>query len=515
MSFSPQNTASSTAATKTPSGVRNIYNALSIKLEEIHSIEAISATLSWDQLVMMPAQAASLRSKQLEFLAGLSHDKKTDPELGKTISALFENQGTTNFQELNEYDVANLRLAHRSFQRASLVPKSLAMRAAELSSRGYEVWVEAREKSDWEAFEPILAEWIELRRETARCIDPNTDIYDVLLDDFEIGFTSARIEEIFSYLKAQLIPLVRAVAAKPQPDNSFLQGEFDIDEQTKFNHRIAKDLGFDTTAGRLDTSVHPFTTGSTVDVRMTTRYKINELMEGITGTVHETGHALYEQGLNREYSQLPAAQALSSGVHESQSLLWERMVGLSPGFWEYYTPILRSHFPQIPSVTISAMHRAINTSKPGYIRVEADELTYPLHVVLRFEIERDLILKKLDPKDVPSVWSSKLKEYLGIVPPSDREGALQDVHWSEGLIGYFPTYTLGAIMASMFYKQAEKSIPGLHGQISRGEFKQLREWLRVNIHRKGSIYRNADELCAHVCGRPIDPEGYVNYLKDK
>ncbi|KXS21287.1 Zn-dependent carboxypeptidase [Gonapodya prolifera JEL478] len=496
--------------------VRELFDALRPKLEEITALDMAQSTLSWDQLVMMPPQAGPLRSQQLAVLAGVTHERRSDPALGKLIKEIVARKDSGEFEELGEYERSTIRLAHRSYLRDSLLPTPLATRMAALSSRGYEVWATARERSDWGMFVPVLREWVECKRDWKECVQGNVGgVYDFLLDGYEIGFTSARLDVIFAYLKKELIPLIRAVSGKPPPDTSFMQGAFDVDEQTKVNHRISRDMGFDTTAGRLDTSLHPFTTGSSVDVRMTTRYKPDELMEGITGTVHETGHALYDQGINKEYAMLPGAWPLSTGVHESQSLFWERMICLSPEFWHHYAPILREHFPTIPAVPISAWHRAVNASKPGFIRVEADELTYPMHVILRYEIERDLVEGMLDPVDVPKVWADKIQEYLGITPPNDAVGALQDMHWGQGLVGYFPTYTLGAIMASMFYKKAQEAIPDLSGQVSRGEFKQLREWLRVKIHNTGSLCRNADELCVRVCGSPIDPELFVNYLKDK
>jgi len=304
---------------------------------------------------------------------------------------------------------------------------------------------------------------------------------------------------------------------KPSPDLSFLQHKFDVKIQTLLNHQISKELGFDTEAGRLDVSVHPFSTGIHVtDVRMTTRYKESDFIDGVSGTIHETGHSLYEQGRNLEYADLPVSEALSMGIHESQSLFWERMIGLSLPFWKLYWPKVKEHFSQIPKdVSAEKFYLAINKVEAGMIRIEADEVTYPMHIILRYELEKGLIEGTVEVDDLPKLWNAKMKEYLGIEPKTDSEGVLQDTHWSSGSIGYFPTYTLGAIYASQFYKQLEKEIPNVESLVEKGDFKPIKEWLRIKIHHKGSLIPSGDLLTKDVTGEPLNPSIFTDYLTQK
>jgi len=393
-------------------------------------------------------------------------------------------------------------------------------REAELESRGYHSWVQARKEKDWSLFAPVLKEWVTARRERAALIDPSLPPYDVLADDYSAGLTAARIREIFDSVKVGLVPLLAELREKgTAPDASWLRGQFDTERQAELCREVALALGFDLERGRLDVSVHPFTGGAhPSDVRMTTRFKADDLTEGLTGAIHETGHALYEQGRSLDYDGLPVNAAAGMAVHESQSLLWERMVGLSRPFAAYLLPKLCSAFPGAfpPEKRPEDLYAALNVVRvPSLIRVEADEVTYPMHIILRFEIETGLIDGSINVDDVPTLWSQKMQEYLGVTPSNDAEGCLQDMHWSAGLAGYFPTYSLGAMMAVQFFAAAEAELPNLGESLAKGDFAPLRTWLREKVHKVGSLHPTADDLLIAVTGKPLDPELFIDYLRKK
>lgn len=495
------------------------YTRLKALLEEESSLTSINALLEWDMQVMLPAKSGDSRSKQMEALAGVLHDKRTSKELGALLEKMQNDKDaqSNDKHELDDWEQAVVREAQRDYKKHSSVPKELAQREAKLATEGYDIWVKARKDNDFKAFAPVLTQWIDLRKEQCKYIDSSKEVYDVCLDMHERGLSASRIDEIFEQVKKDLIPLIQKIKQKEGPDRSFLEGKFDVKTQIELNHELAKMLGFDMECGRLDASVHPFTQEiHPTDVRMTTRFKDDDIMEGITGTIHETGHSLYEQGRNKEYANLPVSKALSMGIHESQSLLWERMVGLGLPFWKFFSPTVKNHFPQIPaSTTPEQFFKGINQVKASLIRVEADEVTYPLHIILRHEIESGLLKGTIKVEDLPAIWNSKMEEYLGILPPNDSEGVLQDTHWACGLFGYFPTYALGAIYASQFYHQAIKEIPDLEESISKGNFANLKGWLNHKIHIKGSLIPSGDLLTKQVTGQPLNPKIFTGYLNDK
>mmetsp|Transcript_85698 Transcript_85698/g.227708 ORF Transcript_85698/g.227708 Transcript_85698/m.227708 type:complete len:474 (-) Transcript_85698:95-1516(-) len=465
---------------------------------------------------MMPSGAVASRSAQKGALASVIHGKQTDSTLGDVLARL----QTGDQSSLDDYQRATVREAARDYRKATAVTEDLVRREAELESRGYQTWVQAREKKDWSIFAPVLKEWVAARRERAELVDPSQAPYDVLADDYSAGLTAARIQEIFDEVKEGLVPFLAELREKgTPPDASWLQGDFDTDKQAEFCKEIALALGFDLGKGRLDVSVHPFTGGAhPTDVRMTTRFKAGDVMEGLTGAIHETGHALYEQGRNAKHDGLPVSAAAGMAVHESQSLLWERMVGLSKPFAEYLMPKLAAAFPgSFPSDKgPEDLYAAVNVVKTAsLIRVEADEVTYPMHIILRFEIEKGLIEGEIDVDDVPKIWNQKMQEYLGVKPKDDAEGCLQDVHWSAGLAGYFPTYSLGAMAAVQIFGAARAELPELDAQISAGNFSPLREWLRTKVHSVGSLYPTADDLLVAVTGKPLDPQMFLEYLREK
>lgn len=491
------------------------FDALAKKLKDISALGGISGLLGWDEMVQLPPGAGDARANQKAALAGVIHEKQVDPALGDLITRL----KTADLSPLNEYQRATVREAARDYKKATAVTEELVRREAELESRGYATWVKARQEKDFSKFAPVLNEWVDARKERAALVDPNLPPYDVLADDYSAGLTAARLTEIFDQVKAGLIPFLADVKARGSaPDSAWLKGEYDTVVQAELCQEIAVALGFDLEKGRLDVSVHPFTGGAhPTDVRMTTRFKKDDVTEGLTGAIHETGHALYEQGRNLEYDGLPVNSAAGMAIHESQSLLWERMVALSLPFAEYLLPKLRAAFPQFPADrSAKDLYEAINVIRdPSFIRVEADEVTYPLHIILRFEVEKGLIEGTVSVEEIPALWNAKMKEYLGVEPDDDAQGCLQDVHWSAGLFGYFPTYTLGAMSAVQIFDAAKKELPTLDADLAAGNFAPLRKWLNEKVHSVGSLHPTADDLLEAVTGKPLDPQIFLNYLKAK
>mmetsp|Transcript_14162 Transcript_14162/g.36692 ORF Transcript_14162/g.36692 Transcript_14162/m.36692 type:complete len:567 (+) Transcript_14162:1-1701(+) len=491
-----------------------LFEELAEQLRDMAALEGCSGLLGWDEMVMMPPEAASARGKQKAALAGVLHDKSTSPALGRLLALLDK----ADCSELNKYQRATIRIAARDFKRKASVTKRLAQRIAELETEAMQAWVEARKESDFGKFAPFLEEWVAVSREKARMIDPSRPAYDVLLEEFEPGMTSARIDAIFEELKAGLVPLLKELRSGTRPDASFLSSPVSVDKQAEISRELAELLGFDTSKGRVDVSVHPFTGGThPTDVRITTRYKEEDMREGMMATIHETGHALYEQGRNLEYDGLPVNRAAGMGIHESQSLLWERMVALGEPFSRYLHPKLAATFPAMLEGRSQAdLYAAMNVmNEKSMIRVESDEITYPLHIILRYELEKGLIEGSIEVKDLPKLWNEKMAEYLGCEPASDAEGVLQDVHWSAGAFGYFPTYSLGAMAACQIYKEAARCLPSLQDDIAAGNFEPLKTWLNQNIHEVGSLYATGDDLLKAVTGSKLDPQVYLNHLTSK
>lgn len=492
------------------------YDELCKRLKDVSSLKGIDGLLQWDEMVMMPPGAAASRGAQKSALSGVIYDKRTDKEVGALLEQL---KNVDVSKELGQVAAAVVRDAAEDYHREVAVPKDLVLKAAELGTTAYAAWVKARQASDWSLFAPSLQQWVELLREKAAAIDPSKPVYDVLLVEYEKGMSSARLDEIFTQVRDGLIPLLADIKARgAKIDASWVVGEYDQEAQGKLCQKIALDLGFSTETGRLDVSVHPFTGGAhPSDVRMTTRYSKDNVMEAITGTIHETGHALYEQGRNLEYDGLPVNSAMGMGVHESQSLLWERMVGLSPAFMHYLLKQLAATFPsKFGAATPESLYEAANQVLfPSYIRVEADEVTYPMHIIIRYEIERQLLDGSIKVDDVPKLWNEKMEHYLGSTPPSDAKGCLQDIHWSMGALGYFPTYSLGAMYAVQIFQAASNDIPDLDAKIVAGEFAPLKAWLNEKIHKVGCLYASGDELMTVVTGKPLDPAVFLEYLRNK
>ncbi len=467
--------------------------------------------LHWDQEVIMPSGAAESRAKQMGVLAGIMHEKSTDPEIGQLLDSLIGENSFNNFEE------CNIREARREYEMETKVPKNLVMELAELSSKGHQVWVKARSENKFSDFAPVLSQLIELKKRWAEYVSPNLQSYDANIDLYERGTTMADITPVFESLKAELIPLIREIQASDyKPETSFLSGEFPLEKQEALGRRISEEMGFAFDRGRMDVSVHPFCGGShPTDVRITTRYRTDNFVESLYAVIHETGHGLYEQGRMEEGRDLPVSEALTMGIHESQSLFWERMVAQSPAFCSRYLPLIAETFPEkFKGVLGEQLYEAVNISEPSYIRVEADEVTYPMHVILRYEIEKGLFDGSIEINSLPELWNSKMKEYLGIEPATDTLGVLQDTHWSGAAFGYFPSYTLGAIYASQFYQTLQKEKPGLEKDIESGNLSTIREWLNQKIHQKGRLL-SVPDLVKQVTGEGLNPTVFLDYLKNK
>jgi carboxypeptidase Taq len=489
------------------------YQNLVEKLSEISYLNGVMSTLGWDQEVVMPMGASEARAQQISTLAGVIHERMTDPRLGDCLAAL-EAEDTDRF---NLLQACNIREARRKYDLETKISKKLVKEMAELSSQGHAVWVTARQDNKFSDFAPLLKRFIKLKKEWAQCVFPDMEPYDANIDNFERGTTMAEITPIFERLKMELIPLIQSIQDRQyQPDSSFLQGTFPVDKQEALARKISKDIGFRFDCGRMDVSVHPFCGGShPTDVRITTRYKDSDFVESLYAVIHETGHGLYEQGRMLEGRDLPASESLTMGIHESQSLFWERMIAQSKNFCIHYFEAIQATFPDnLQGATADSLYRAINICKPDFIRVEADELTYPLHIIMRYEIEKGLFDDSIAVSDLPEVWDDMMMKYLGIKPPTDTLGVLQDSHWSSGAFGYFPSYTLGAIYACQFYKTMTNELADVERKIETGNFSSIKTWLNEKIHRQGSLYTPQD-LVHRITGESLNPDYFVDYLKRK
>jgi len=438
--------------------LRPAYENLAARLQETSRLGAIMSLLHWDQEVIMPKGSADSRAKQIAALAGIVHEKSTHAEVGALLEKL-SNCDTSRFTEVEK---TNISEAQWDYNRSVRVPEDLVREIAELGSRGHMIWIQARKENRFSDFAPVLEKFVGLIKKRATYIDPDKSPYDVNIENFERGTSMAQLDPLFDKLKSQLIPFIREIRESgSQPDSSFLEGEFPIERQEELGRKISEDMGFSFDHGRMDVSVHPFCGGGdSTDVRITTRYRSDNFVESLYAVIHETGHGLYEQGRMSDCRDLPASESLTMGIHESQSLFWERMVAQRKSFCSHYLDTFASVFPEkLKGVSAQKFYEGINLCRPSFIRVEADEVTYPLHVILRYEIEKGLFDGTISVNQLPSQWNDKMEKYLGIRPPTDREGVLQDVHWSSGAFGYFPSYTLGAMYASQFFNAMLKDVP--------------------------------------------------------
>jgi carboxypeptidase Taq len=489
------------------------YPELIRRLREIHTLRGISAVVGWDEQVYMPPKGGEARAKHSALLATLEHDRQADPALGEYLRAC------RNDPKLSPAQKALVREARRDYDKATKIPFELVRAISETSVKAHAVWVEARKTNSFRSFAPLLSRLVRLRKDEAKALGvPKGGVpYDALLNQYEPGATVRELDPLFARTREMTLAVLRRIAAsRRKPDVSILKRRYPIEGQEKLSALLLKFMHYDLKAGRLDRSVHPFTTGIDIqDVRITTRYEERWLPGGLFGTIHETGHALYDQALPLAYAGTPLAEYLSMGLHESQSRLWENQIGRSRAFWTFLFPKLRGLFRDtLKDVGLDDFYAAINAVRPSLIRVEADEVTYNLHIIVRYELEKALFSGDLSVKDLPAVWNSKMKEYLGIVPRTDAEGVLQDVHWSSGSFGYFPTYLLGNLYAAQWMATLRRDFPDLDKRLARGDFLTVKKWLNEKIHRHGRRY-SASELCRRVSGETLNPEHFGNYLKDK
>ena len=453
--------------------------------------------LDWDQETYMPRTGVEHRAEQMALLAGLLHDRATNPRYEELLTAV---EGSSLVEDADSPEAVNVRELRRDYDRERKLPRRLVQEIARVTTRASKIWEKARKKNDFKSFAPWLDKVVALSREEADAVGHNGTRYDALLDEYEPGMTTEKLSLLFTQLIADLVPLVDSLRGQA-PARNVLDGTFDIDRQRVFTDSIVSAIGFDLEGGRLDLAQHPFCTQlGPGDVRIGTRYYQDNVSRGIFVCLHEAGHGLYEQGLDAAHYGTPMGEPASLGMHESQSRLWENLVGRSEGFWRHFYPQLQSMFHDaFHDVSLETFRRSINRVEPHLIRVEADEVTYNLHIVIRFELERKLLDGDLAAADLPGAWNELYQRYLGVTPPDDRTGCLQDNHWAEGLIGYFPTYTLGNIFAAQIFAAAERSIGPLEDAFAVGDFRGLRSWLADNIHRHGMRYRS-DALVERASG---------------
>lgn len=486
------------------------YSEYQQTMRKIADIQYASAVLNWDQETYMPPKGAEFRAQQLSTLAGIGHELATSEALGNLLNELSKDVS------LSEKEKRNIKQSLKNYNDNKKYTTAFVQELSKTISETFQAWQKAKEENNFGLYAPHLEKLVKLKREECKLLGTFAHPYDALLNQYEPGAKTADLEVLFKDVREQLVAFVKKIAAKPQNEDKFMFGHYDRDKQWKLGLDLLKQMGYDFEAGRQDASSHPFTTNfSAQDVRVTTRINENDLNEMIWSCIHEGGHALYEQGLPASEYGLPSGEYVSLGIHESQSRLWENNVGRSLGYWKGNFKLLQDAFPEnLKSVTAEQFYKAMNIVKPSLIRTSADELTYHFHVLIRFEIEKALIEGSIEVKDLPSYWNSKYKEYLGLDVPSDSKGVLQDIHWSHGSFGYFPTYSLGSFYAAQFYAKAEQELSGLGNEIEKGNMKPLLDWLREKVHQHGKFY-SAEELCIKITGEKLNFRYFMDYASKK
>jgi len=483
---------------------------LAAELEDLGHIEAV---LGWDQQVNMPHGGAEERGMQSAVLGRIMHDKFTSDEVGQLIADLEKEVGDLN-AETDE--ARSVKVAKHQYEKQTKVPLPMLMEIIQTTTMAHEAWVEARTKSDFSIFEPHLKKIVDLRKQYADLFKPYDHIYDPLLDDYEPGMKTAEVKEIFNKLRPQQVELLQAIAEKEPPDDSFIKQYYKEEYQGIIGRYVITRFGYDWKRGRLDLAPHPFTTEfGQGDVRITTRYLKDDAGSALFSTMHEAGHAMYGQGVPKKYRHHPLGGSASLAIHESQSRLWENIIGRSKEFWSFFYPSLQMLFPEyLSDVSMADFYRGINKVEPSLIRVEADEATYNMHIMLRLEIEMGLMEGTMEVKDLPEIWNTKMQDYLGIIPPNDAQGVLQDIHWSGGMIGYFPTYALGNLASVQLWDKMLEEQPNVPDEIAQGKFDTVLGWMREKVHQYGSKYE-PQEIMLKATGSKITPEPYIKYLKTK
>lgn len=476
---------------------------------EVQLVSDAQSLLSWDQEVLLPARGVAYRGEQMAWFSGWVHDRMTSEEVGDWISEAEESEEASRPE-----GAANLREWRHGYDRATRVPRALVEEFAQAQTLAKSAWAQAREKSEFSEFAPHLENLVRLCRVQAECWGYSDRPYDALVDKFERGATTRKLEDVLGDLRNRLVPIVESATQKEPFDQNRLKASYPIEKQQAFNREVAESIGFDFDAGRIDTAVHPFCSGmAPFDTRLTTRYDESDFRSSLFGVLHEAGHGLYEQGLPSEWRGQPIGDSASLGVHESQSRLWENHVGRSRAFWEKWLPRAQEYFPNLTALTLEEMIQSVNQAKMSFIRVESDEVTYDLHILLRFELEKAIFAGELAIEDIPGEWNRRFEDYFGLAVDRDANGCLQDIHWSMGIFGYFPTYSLGNLNAAHL-AQAARRDAAIRMQMQEGDFSGLLGWMRDRIHKKGSQLL-PDDLIAEAAGEPVDATALVEHLTER
>ncbi len=490
--------------------MKKTYESYKEHLLKIAHLNSTLALLSWDQEIYMPPKGAEVRARQFSTLSAMVHELSVDPEFEKLVYHLIH-KSSFGFKEMR-----NLQETQESILQNKKLPTTFVKKGAMARSEAFQTWEQARKEEDFKVFAPALTKIVALEREKADLLGFKGHPYDALLNLYEKDLTVVKLEKVFTQIKNDIVPLVKAISEKEQVDDSFLYQVYDKEDQFEFSLGLLREMKYDFNSGRQDISTHPFTINFNAnDVRVTTRVNKNDIAEVIWSTIHEGGHGLYEQGLPSNNYGLPSGEYVSLGIHESQSRVWENNIGRAKHWWNYLYPKLQSVFPnQLGEVALDTFYRAVNKVQPSLIRTSADELTYHIHVLIRYEIEKSLMEGEVEIVDLEELWNSKYQEYLGVTPSKPSEGVLQDIHWSHGSLGYFPTYSLGSLYAAQFYAQAEKDILGLPLQLESGNVDAFLKLMRKNIHQHGKLY-TAEQLCEKFTGEPLNIAHFVKYAKKK
>jgi carboxypeptidase Taq len=488
------------------------FDDLRRRLGEIHDLEMAAGLLSWDEETKMPPAGAAARAEQRATLNRVGHDLQVAPELGELLDELASAEEEYGHES---FEASLVRVARRDYDKAVRVPSELSAELTRAGSLGYRAWLQAREQQSYAIMLPHLERNLELRRQYVACFEAEQDPYDVVLDDYEPGVKTAEVEAIFAQLKAALVPLIGVIRESGPVDDSCLSGRFARDSQRRLALAILERWGMDRASWRLDRTVHPFATSmSPLDIRLTTNFH-EESLHGILSCFHEFGHGIYERQIDPRFVRTPLAHGVSGAFHESQSRMWENLVGRNLSTWKFFYPALQQEFPgHFGGIAIETFHRALNKVQPSLRRVDADEVTYCLHIILRFELERDLLSGAVSLQDLPEAFDTKMRDYLGLEPPDVSQGVLQDVHWSDVSFGYFPTYALGNVISVQLWERARAELGDLDEQFERGDFGQLRDWLGEHVHRHGRAF-TPQELLQRVCGTGMDALPYLGYLERK
>jgi carboxypeptidase Taq len=487
---------------------------LKARLAQVTDLRRVQRLLAWDMQVMMPPAGAPVRAEQQATIDRFAHELLTSPETGRLLDEL---EPYADSLDPDSDDACLIRVVREDFEKLVPVPPELRAEMVRAQTAGFQAWREAKPANDFDTFRPHLDRHFELRHRYVDCFPPAEEPYDILLDDYERGMKTEEVRAVFNRLKEELVPLIAEASELYSDDGAVnvLGGPFPVEQQIRVAHEVIELFGYRNESWRLDPTAHPFASGGGLsDIRITTRYEEDSL-ESLFGTMHEYGHGLYEHQVAEALERTPLGSGVSLGMHESQSRMWENLVGRSRPFWVFFYPRLQDRFPErLGDVELETFYRAINRVQPSLIRIAADEITYNMHIILRFELEQDLLSGDVDLRELPHVWNERMNEYLGIEVPDDTHGVLQDMHWGTGTIGYFSTYSLGNVISVQIWERIKEDIPDLEDQLERGEFVALREWLGQHIHRHGRKFGPKGTL-ERAVGSAIDPEPYLRYLREK